>query len=182
MKRSFAIAFSIALSFTLVPEFGRYRGEHRLYQATAWFRAMLDDNSGFDRPEIFKATLTSATEATDAITGDSRPLILSGSLFLFAEQPANALAFYRRALALGERPEIDLNIGRAYEMTGDRVSASAAILRAAWINPLIVSSLPENVQAAVQAAIAQNEELLREGRLLAPPPLPQQDFRWSRSE
>jgi tetratricopeptide (TPR) repeat protein len=177
MKRLFAIAISLALIFAIVPEFGRYRGEHRLYRAAALFRALLDHNAGFDRPEIFNAALTSATEAANSMTGDSRPLILAGSLFLFAEQPANALVFYRRALALGERAEIDLNIGRAYEMAGDRVSASAAILRAAWINPPIVSSLPENVQAAVEAALAQNEELLREDRMLAPPPLPSQDSR-----
>lgn len=177
MKRLFAIAISIALVFAIAPEFGRYRGEHRLYQATALFQAMLDNNAGFDRAEIFNAALTSATEAAISLKGDSRPLILAGSLFLFAEQPANALVFYRRALALGERAEIDLNMGRGYEMAGDRVSASAAILRAAWINPQIVSSLPLNVQAAVQATVAQNEELLREDRLSAPPPLPSQDSR-----
>lgn len=175
MKRLSTITISIALIFGILPELGRYRGEHRLYQATALFRAMLDGNPGSDRIEIFNAAQSSATEAANSLTGDSRPLILAGSLFLFAEQPAKALVFYRRALALGERAEIDLNLGRAYEMAGDRVSASAAILRAAWINPPIVSSLPDDVQAAVQAVLAQNEKLLREDRLAAPPPLPPQD-------
>jgi hypothetical protein len=175
VKRLFAIAISMALIFAIVPEFSRYRGEHRLYRATALFRAILDDQAGSSRDEMFNAALTSATEAANSLNDDSRPLIVAGSLLLFAEQPASALVFYRRALALGERAEIDLNMGRAYEMAGDRVSASAAILRAAWVNPPIVSELPENVQAAVQAALAQNQELLRQDRLSAPPQLPSQD-------
>src|SRR5260370_30308378 len=95
MKRRFAIALRVAIILAVVlavvPEFSRYRGEHRLYQANALFRAMLDDQTGSEREEIFNAALTSATEAAHSIPGDSRPLIVAGSLYLFPRRPAPPL-------------------------------------------------------------------------------------------
>jgi Flp pilus assembly protein TadD len=92
---------------------------------------------------------------------------------VFAGRPAEALALYRLALNLGgERAEIDLNLGRAYDLLGNQSAASAAILRAAWVSPAIISSLPNEVQEPVRAVLALNSERLRAHRLSAPPPLP----------
>jgi tetratricopeptide (TPR) repeat protein len=172
MKVAIVVMLSLLLTLALVPEFGRYAGERHLYRATAVFRLMLQERAAENRSTLFEVAASSADAAANGMPGDSRPLILAGSLRLFARQPAEALAFYQKAFRLGERPEIDLNLGRAYEMLGDHPSASMAILRAAWVSPAIIGELPENLKAPVQAAIAQDETWLREHRLDAPPSLP----------
>ncbi|MGO9453009.1 MAG: hypothetical protein ACLQDV_18525 [Candidatus Binataceae bacterium] len=173
MKIAVAIVAGLMLVLALVPEFNRYEGEHHLYRGTSLFQSMLHkhvaENQG---AAVFEQAVASANAATEALPGDSRPLILAGSLRLFAHQPTEALAIYRKAFELGERPEIDLNLGFAFEMDGNRPSASASILRAAWISPAIILALPESLKAPLQAAIAHDAELLRQRRLGAPPPLP----------
>jgi hypothetical protein len=82
---------------------------------------------------------------------------------------------YQGLVNRGERAEIDLNLGRAYEMLGNRRDASAAILRAGWVSPAIVSSLPAEIQPLVNSAIDENARRLHGHRLSAPPPLPAAD-------
>jgi len=173
VKLATATFLSIVLVAATAPEFHRYEAEHQLYFATALFESMLHHQV----PEAasaaaFAAVADAATRAAGGLPGDTRPLILAGSLRLLARQPAEARNFYMEALAQAERAEIDLNLGRAYEMSGNREAASAAIFRAAWISPAIVESLPDNVQALVLTAVKQDEDLLRSHRLAAPPPLP----------
>ena len=173
MKIVVIALLSIALLAGVIPEIHRYQAEHDLYFATALFESMLHGQvPEAQREAAFEAAKESASRAADGLPGDSRPLILAGSLRLYAQQPAEARDIYEMALADGERAEIDLNLGRAYEMLRNREAASAAILRAAWVNPPIVESLPENVSALVHEAVVKDVELLRQGRLAAPPPLP----------
>lgn len=172
MKIALIAVFDLLLVLALLPEFNRYGGEHSLYRVTALFQAMLHGEAAENRSAVYERAVALAASATESLPGDSRPVIVEGSLRLFARQPAEALAMYRQALDIGERPEVDLNLGRAYEMLGDHPAASAAILRAAWISPAIISELPDNLREPVQNAIAQEEELLRHRRLSAPPALP----------
>ncbi len=172
MKVAFVVMLSLLLTLALVPEFGRYASEHHLYRATAVFQLMLHEKTAENPSTLFEVAASSADAAGKGMPGDSRPLILAGSLRLFARQPTEALAFYQKAFRLGERPEIDLNLGRTYEMLGDHPSASMAIVRAAWVSPAIIMQLPENLKAPVRAAIAQDEKMLRERRLAGPPSLP----------
>jgi hypothetical protein len=167
---------SIALMIALMPEAGRFAAEHRLYAATAAFQMVIsrDDRIG-DRIPILDSVVNSATGAADELHGDARPWILAGSARLLEHRPDQALVFYRKALLLGERAEIDLNLGRAYEMLGNRRAASAAILRAGWVSPAVVSSLPDEIQRLVNSAIDENNRRLRAHRLSAPPPLPADD-------
>jgi tetratricopeptide (TPR) repeat protein len=172
MRIAVVIVAGLMLVLALVPELNRYRGEHHLYRATALLESMLKGQAAENRGAVFEMAAASATEASENLPGDSRPLIVAGSLRLFAHQPAEALALYRKALAVGERVEIDLNLGRAYEMIGNHPAASAALLRAAWVSPAIISGLPDNLREPLQTAIAQDEDLLRRRRLSAPPALP----------
>lgn len=172
MKIAVAIAPGLALFIALIPEFNRYGGERHLYRATSLFQSLLRTHAAENQGAVFELAVASANAATDSLPGDSRPLILAGSLRLFAHRPTEALAIYRKAFDLGERPEIDLNLGLAFEMNGNHPSASAAILRAAWISPAVILALPENLKAPLQAAIAHDAELLRHRRLGTPPPLP----------
>jgi hypothetical protein len=175
-----AAIIGLALLAALVPEFYHYRAERRLYRASALFRSFIaEGNAAAREPATLDAVAALATQAAvnlaDDFAGDSRPLILAGSARLLQRRPGDALAFYRRALDLGERAEIDLNLGRAYELAGNQVAASAAVLRAVWISPALVAALPQQVQTPLEAALAENIRRLLGHHLSAPPPLPPGD-------
>jgi len=168
----------LALSIALVPEFRRYAAERRLYVATAVFQSIVARHQvAAPEADALDWAVATSIDAADGIPGDSRPLILAGSARLIAQRPSEALVLYKRALDLGERAEIDLNMGRAYFALGDQQAASSAIIRAAWVSPAIVSVLPEQARPPVTSALAQDEELLLHRRLSAPPPLPSDSSR-----
>jgi hypothetical protein len=87
-------------------------------------------------------------------------------------QGLEALDFYRDALATGERAEIDLNLGRAHAIAGERPEAQATILRALWISPALASALPKALSARLLEDVAKRENDLKAGLLQEPPPLP----------
>lgn len=68
--------------------------------------------------------------------------IARGTQFLLLRRPDDALAAYREAAALEPRPEIDLNIGRALWMRGERDEARAAFARAVKLNPVLRAEVP----------------------------------------
>ncbi len=68
--------------------------------------------------------------------------IARGSQFLLLRRPEDALAAYLQAAALEPRPEIDLNIGRALWMQGQREQARAAFTRAVRLNPHLRAEVP----------------------------------------
>jgi tetratricopeptide (TPR) repeat protein len=175
MKSIGAALISLALIAALVPEFSSYRAERRLYAASALFRSLIaEGNAAAGQTAMLDRVAASAKQAAEGLPNDSRPLILAGSARLVERRPAEALTFYRRALGIGERAEIDLNLGRAYALAGNQQTASAAVLRAVWVSPLI-SALPEQVQTPLKAALAENARRLGSHRLAAPPPLPAGD-------
>jgi tetratricopeptide (TPR) repeat protein len=159
------------------PEFPRYAAERRVGFATAAFRALVgrseDPETARNIAEIGEVALS----ATDRLPGDPRPWMVAGSSCLVTNRPQRALEYYREAFATGERAEIDLNLGRAYALLKRPDAAGAAFLRAGWISPEILGSLPESMRAPLLAEVAHLAELLREGRLEAPPPLPPQERR-----
>jgi O-antigen ligase len=172
MKSIGAALIGLALVAALVPEFFRYRAERRLYEASSIFRSLLNEgNAAMGETALLDATATRAMRAAEGLAGDSRPLILAGSARLLQRRPNEALTLYRRALRIGERAEIDLNIGRALALAGNQRAASAAILRAVWINPALISALPDQVQAPLKAALNEDVERLTSHRLSTPPPL-----------
>jgi hypothetical protein len=104
--------------------------------------------------------------------GDPRPWILGGSAFLVTSQPAPAIENYREALSTGERAEIDLNLGRAFAMLQRAEDARAALLRAGWVSPEILASLPPAAKDPILNEIERLSWQLRRGKLDAPPRLP----------
>jgi len=65
-----------------------------------------------------------------------------GAQFLLLRRPDDALAAYRQAAALEPRPEIDVNIGRALLMKGDREQARVMFRRAVQLNPRLRAEVP----------------------------------------
>ncbi len=159
------------------PEIGRYGAERRVGYATSAFRSLLDRAGDPETARNVTAVGELALSAAGRLPGDPRPWVLAGSSFLVTGRPEKALEYYREAFATGERAEIDLNLGRAYGMLRRPDSASAAELRAGWISPEILASLPAEVKQPLLAEIARLSAALREGRLREPPPLPPEERR-----
>jgi len=167
------IILPVLIVAALVPELSRYAAERRLYQASAILRSV------FARPHelansggVVAWVASTASAVAPDLPGDWRPLNLAGSAWLLARQADRALDKYREALALGERPEIDANVGRAYASLGRHDRAAAAFLRAGWISPAVLSSLPSAPRDALRSELAALEQKLLTGRLGAPPPVP----------
>jgi tetratricopeptide (TPR) repeat protein len=162
-----------ALAWILAPELPRYRSERILHTSTDALRYLVthpaevaDPRGALDRIE--RAALFAAA----GLPADSRPWIIAGSSRLVASNADGALELYRAALGFGERAEIDLNMGRAWETRGDSQKAMAAYLRAVWIAPALFPALLPDVQAPLRAEYGRLVAELRAGRLASPPPMP----------
>ncbi len=172
-----ALLGAALLAALAAPELPRYAAERRVGWATAAFRELLDAPGGADTLRRLQATGEVALSTTTALPGDPRPWMIGASSYLVTGQPQRALDFYRSALGTGERSEIDLNLGRAYAALGRRDASDAALLRAGWISPEILASLPQPQRDPFLVRIADLDAQLRAGRLAAPPPLPEDALR-----
>lgn len=167
------------LALLLAPEPGRYAAERELARAESAVRALLAARTttgglprGVDPARVLDRIATSASDLAGVPPGDSRALILAGSARLIGGQGDAALALYRRALERGERAEIVLNAGRAHASLGETDLAHAAFLRAGWISPEILATVPEKTSAPLLEEVAALAARLSAGELSAPPALP----------
>jgi tetratricopeptide (TPR) repeat protein len=158
----------------LWPEFPRYGAERELRKGTDELRKALATSRPTEqaRPALDRAA-GFAVAAARGLPGDPRPRVLAGSAKLVAGRPLEALDFYRDALATGERAEIDLNVGRAHALAGERPEAQAALLRALWISPALSAAIPDPLAGRLIQEVARLENELRAGLLKEPPPLPE---------
>jgi hypothetical protein len=159
------------------PEIARYSAERRIGYATNAFRALVDRRGDEETAKNLLAVGELALTASSALPGDPRPWILAGSACYVTGRTDRALELYREAFSTGERAEIDLNLGRAYGLLRRADDAKTAYLRAGWVSPEILASLPSDVREPLLTEIARRSDELREGRLAAPPPLPEQERR-----
>jgi hypothetical protein len=178
MKRAaLGVVLAAALAALVLPEFGRYVAERRVGWATSAFRALLDRAGDPETARNIAGVGEIALGAAAKLPGDPRPWVLAGSSCLITNRPECALEYYREAFATGERAEIDLNLGRAYEMIHRDDAARAADVRAGWVSPEIVSTLPPDVRESTLREIGRLDTELAAGRLEAPPPLPSEERR-----
>jgi tetratricopeptide (TPR) repeat protein len=68
--------------------------------------------------------------------------IARGSQYLLLRRADDAIAAYREAATLEPRPEIDLNLGRALWMRGDKAAARKSLERAIRLNPALRPEVP----------------------------------------
>jgi tetratricopeptide (TPR) repeat protein len=166
-------AIALVLAAMLWPEVRRYVGERRLESANAAFEALLQHPTEVQNAaDVFPRIGERAVAAARALPGDSRGWVLAGSCQLVSGNPERALAFYRVALATGERAEIHLNLGRAEALLARPEAAQAAFVRSVWISPALLRAVPPGFVDPVNAEIGRLEARLRAGHLRAPPPLP----------
>lgn len=172
-----AAAALAGLAALVAPEFPRYGAERRVGFATSAFRSLLDRAADPETAQNILRVGELASSAAGALPGDPRPWMIAGSAQLVSRQPERALENYREAFATGERAEIDLNMGRAYALANRRDDADAALLRAGWVSPEILASLPEAAREPLRSRIVGLSRELAEGRLTSPPPLPEPERR-----
>ena len=172
-----SLAVLAALALLVRPELARYGAERRLGDATNAFRMLLDRPADAETGRNLLVVGEAALATTGALPGDPRPWILGGSAYLVTNQPQPALDTYRDAFATGERSEIDLNLGRAYAMLGRRDNADRAFVRAGWVSPEILESLPDALKQKAAAEVQRLTRDLYAGRLTEPPPLPSDERR-----
>lgn len=171
MRLLWSLLLAATLLAALAPEVARYRAEHKLYRVTGGFYAVRADPKRVADPVKTLDWLTSeALAAADDLPGDPRPWMVAAGAQLMARKTGAAIELYRRVLALGERPEIELNLGQAYMMLGDRERATAALLRAGWVNPAILATIPAIASEPILEALREREARLVAGGLTAPPP------------
>jgi len=164
LLRLVAIVAVLALAW---PEWQRYRTERDLGSASAILGRVLQGEAGA------AAGLPQAVDASreSAYPGDARAPLLHGIGLLLSARPAEARATFESAIAVGEHPELMLNLGRARAAAGDGRGARIAVLRSAWAAPAAVATLPAAMREDVLADVFRREAELRAGRLQAPPPL-----------
>jgi tetratricopeptide (TPR) repeat protein len=173
MRGVLRLAAAAALAAALWPELARYRAERQLRQGTEELRKTIaTSRSAEEAAPALERVAAGAVSAAAALPGDPRPRLLAGSARLVARRPQEALDFYRDALSTGERAEIDLNVGRAHALAGERPEAQAALLRALWISPALSAAVPEPLSTRLMEDTARLENELRAGLLKQPPPLP----------
>jgi cytochrome c-type biogenesis protein CcmH/NrfG len=171
------VAGLAALALLVRPELTRYAAERRLGDVTNAFRVLLDRAADPETGRNLIVVGEAALGVTGDLPGDPRPWILGGSAYLVTGQAQPALDAYREAFATGERAEIDLNLGRAYAMLGRKENAERAFVRAGWVSPEILSSLPDATREKATAEIQRLTRELYGARLTEPPPLPSDERR-----
>jgi tetratricopeptide (TPR) repeat protein len=165
-----ALVVAAVLAFLLRPEFPRYRAERRLGAANAAFEYIVDRPTEVPgMPAILDRITATAVSTAPDLPGDSRAWVLAGSCQLVSGNAERALGFYREGLAIAERAEIHLNVGRAHAMLGQPDYAEAAFLRAAWISPALLRAVPKEFAPRVEKELRSLEAELASGKLSAPP-------------
>ena len=155
----------------VAPEFARFAAERRLRRitdATTVFAS--DPRIAGMRAGALRRVLDDA-RALQTYPGDWRvPLAAANAASLAGERDA-AVASLHRALAHGERAEIDANLGLVLHPSGE----SAQLLqRAAWLAPALIPTLESRSGLPLFEKVAELERRLRSGDLvhrdLPPPP------------
>lgn len=167
------VALALLVLGAVIPELSRYVAERRLYRASAMIRSILANPRVVPDPvgAVTWASAMAAGLAAD-LPGDWRPLNLAGTGLLIIRKPDAALARYLEGLALGERPELAVNAGRAWAGLGRDDLARAAFLRAGWVSPGVLVSLSAATRDAIEREVKDMEDRLAGGHLPAPPALP----------
>jgi hypothetical protein len=154
-----------ALAVVMAPEIVRYRGERSLYRLTALAQSLpRQPLSEVERLSAI-AEVSRAAERLTTYPADWRPVQLSGVAALFAKNPQRAIEMLSSTSRLGERPEVDVDLGLAYAALNRRVDADAAMLRAAWVSPAVVKQLEQQTGARFGARVEALEAKLHSGRL-----------------
>lgn len=133
MRAVSGAALAILAIALFAPELSRYRGERRQARVEATLAAAAPGRI----PTSALARVSVAAEETITFPGDWRPLVTAGRASYAGGDYSRAVTLFQQANTLGERPEIQLNLGAAYLKLGDLQRADAAFARAIRIAPAL---------------------------------------------
>jgi hypothetical protein len=133
--------------------------------------AVVPDEAGAVREELLGVARARLRRAVAIRPRDATALLALGSVSWVEKDLRQAEGLYARSIALEERAESDLNLGRVERALGREAESDALFRRAVWILPRLVDALPPGVDRArvtadVEAAAAG---LSRGGRAPAIP-------------
>jgi len=92
--------------------------------------------------QLLHANAVALERAAELDPGNVAVPIALGSQYLLMRAPEAAIEQYRRALRLEPRPEIYLNLGRAFLLQGDREKARRNFRLAARLSPSLRRQVP----------------------------------------
>jgi hypothetical protein len=110
--------------------------------------AAAPDDAGPVREELLGAAGMRLRRAVAIRPREATALLALGSVSWVGNDLRQARALYTRSIALEERAESDLNLGRVERALGHEASADALFRRAVWILPRLVDALPPGVERA----------------------------------
>lgn len=163
-RAGFAAAAAVLLGLALVRSAAvssQAEGEALLREA-----ASLPDEAGPERAALLSSSRERLRRAVALRPRDATALLALGSVSWLEKDLEQAHALYTRSVALEERAESDLNLGRVSRALGREADSEALFRRAVWILPRLAAALPPGVDRArivgdVDAAAAA---LVRGGR------------------
>jgi Flp pilus assembly protein TadD len=131
MRAATGITLALVALVLFPPELKRYAGERRQGRIEATLSAAARGRI----PTSALGRLSVAAEETITYPGDWRPLVTAGRASYAAGDYSRAVALFQQANTLGERPEVQLNLGAAWLKLGDQQRADAAFARAIRVAP-----------------------------------------------
>lgn len=122
--------------------------------------------------------------AVQTVPGDDRAVLALATAQTIRGQGSKARVLLEKTTALSGRPELVLALGRARAATGDDAGARLAFLRAAWISPNAIATLPGSVRNELLARTEAMQDDLARGLVVTVPSLgsTQQASQSSRSD
>ncbi len=114
--------------------------------------ASAPEDAGPAREELLSAARARLRRAVALRPRDATALLALGSVSWLEKDLDGARVFYARSIALEERAEGDLNLGRVELALGREAASGALFRRAVWILPRLAADLPPGVDRARVAA------------------------------
>lgn len=173
MRTAVRLAGILLLAAAFLPDLSRHAAERTLYRASALLSSAFTGNvPGADPRRLAVAAADLAARASHALPFDPRPPLVEGIARLALGDAASAEACSRESIARAEKPEALVNLGRALLVSQRPDAARAVFLRAAWLHPLSVSSLPAAFRQEALAGAEERRGRLRRGESAEIPALP----------
>ena len=140
----------VAIALLLALGWQTLRWQHRLEASAIVARVEAQTQAAIARRRapstLFAGHLADLDRAWRLAPSDVSVPIAVGAQYLLLRRADDAINAYAIANALEPRPEIDLNLGRAYLLRDDVPRARAAFARAIRLNPVLAREVPPEHQ------------------------------------
>lgn len=162
MTRALRLPLALLLLAALVPDVRRHAAERSLHRASALLGSALTGSvPGADPRRLATAARDLAAEASDGLPFDPRPPLVEGAARLALGDSARAEACFRESVERAEKPEALVNLGRALLVRGRPEEARQVFLRAAWLHPASLATLPASYREPALAEADAGRTRLR---------------------